>query len=176
MRALSELRSLPNLLSISRLALAAAFVFVDRIDVRMVLVMAAMATDYLDGWIARQFGPMTRVGAMLDAIGDRGFVLVGVSVFLFEGLLSTWQYFVMISRDIMTAVGYVVARAVMPSLKAVAFKARYPGKVVTVLQLMTFVALLIRPRAAEPMILVIAVVSVWAIVDYTWMLHKERVR
>jgi phosphatidylglycerophosphate synthase len=176
MRALNELRSLPNLLSVSRLALAAAFVFVDRVDLRIVFVMVAGVTDYLDGWIARQFGPMTRTGAMLDAVGDRFFVFIGVCVFLFEGLISSWQYFIMISRDIMTAVGFVVARWVMPSLRAVPFKARFPGKVVTVLQLMTFVALLIRPAAADPMILVIAAMSLWAIVDYTWMLHRERAR
>jgi cardiolipin synthase len=176
MRALSELRSLPNLLSVSRLALAAAFVLADSTDVRIVLVMVAAATDYLDGWVARQFGPMTRVGAMLDAIGDRFFVFLGVCVFLFEGLIDTWQYFVMISRDIMTAVGFVVARTVMPSLRAIPFKSRFPGKVVTVLQLMAFVALLLRPAAATPMILVIAAVSLWAIVDYTWMLHRERQR
>ena len=176
MRALSELRSLPNLLSISRLALAAAFVFVDRVDARLVIVMVAGATDFLDGWIARQFGPVTRSGAMLDAIGDRFFVFVGVCVFLFEGLISTWQYFIMISRDIMTAVGFVTARWIMPSLRGVAFKARFPGKVVTVLQLMVFIALLVRPTAADPMILVIAVVSVWAVVDYTMMLQRERAR
>jgi cardiolipin synthase (CMP-forming) len=176
MRALSELRSLPNLLSLSRFALAAAFIATERTDVRIVLVMVAGATDYLDGWIARQFGPVTRIGAMLDAVADRVFVFIGVCVFLFEGVISTWEYFIFISRDIMTAVGFVVARWVMPSLHQVPFKARYPGKVVTVLQLMTFVALLIRPRAAEPMILVIAAVSIWAIVDYTWMLHRERAR
>ena len=176
MRALSELRSLPNLLSISRLALAAAFAFIDSVDARLVIVMIAGATDFLDGWIARQFGGMTRSGAMLDAVGDRFFVFVGVCVFLFEGLLSTWQYFIMISRDIMTAVGFVTARWIMPSLRGVAFKARFPGKVVTVLQLMTFVALLLRPSAADPMILVIAAVSLWAVVDYTMMLHRERAR
>ena len=176
MRALSELRSLPNLLSLSRFVLAAAFIAIDRSDVRIVLVMVAGATDYLDGWIARQFGPMTRIGAMLDAVADRAFVFLGVCVFLFEGVISTWEYFVMISRDIMTAVGYVVARSFMSSLHHIPFKARYPGKVVTVLQLMTFIALLIRPRAAEPMIYVIAAVSLWAVVDYTWMLHKERAR
>lgn len=175
MRALAELRALPNLLSISRLLLAVAFVLTDRVDVRIVLVMLALATDYLDGWIAREFGPMTRMGALLDPITDRVFALVGVSVFLFEGLLSTWEYFVMISRDIMTAIGFLVARS-MPSLRGVAFRARFPGKLVTVLQLTTFIALLIRPRAAQPMILVIAVVSLWAIVDYTWMLHRERAR
>lgn len=176
MRALSELRSLPNLLSISRLALAAAFLFTDRLDARIVLVMVAGATDYLDGWIARQFGPITRAGALLDAIGDRFFVFFVICVFLFEGRISTWEYFLMISRDIMTAVGFVVARVFMPSLKGVVFKARYPGKVVTVLQLMTFLVLLVRPGAAGPMIWVIGFVSLWAIVDYTWMLHKSRAR
>jgi CDP-diacylglycerol--glycerol-3-phosphate 3-phosphatidyltransferase/cardiolipin synthase len=173
MRAFTELRSLPNLLSISRLALAAAFVVIDRTDVRIVLVMAALATDYLDGWIARSYGPMTRVGALLDPLADRVFVLVGVAVFLFEGKLSTFEYFVMISRDLMTAIGFLVAR-LMPSLRDVAFRARFAGKLVTVLQLASFVGILIRPRAAAPMILVVAAVSVWAIVDYTWALHKAR--
>lgn len=175
MRALAELRTIPNLLSISRLALAAAFVATDRVDVRIVLVMLALATDYLDGWIAREFGPMTRMGALLDPFTDRVFALVGVSAFLFEGLLTTWEYFVMISRDLMTAIGFVVARA-MPSLRGVAFTARFPGKLVTVLQLTTFIALLLGPRAAQPMIVVVAVVSAWAIADYTWMLHRERAR
>ena len=175
MRALSELRSLPNLISTSRLALAAAFVVIDRTDARIVLVMAALATDYLDGWIARQFGPMTRVGALLDPFADRVFVLVGVAIFLLEGTISTWEYFVMISRDLMTAVGFLVAY-MMPSLRAVAFQARFPGKLVTVLQLATFVAILTNRRAAEPMIIVVAIVSLWAVIDYTWMLHRARAR
>jgi cardiolipin synthase (CMP-forming) len=175
MRALSELRSLPNLISISRLALAAAFIVFHRSETRILLVMAALATDYLDGWIARQFGPMTRVGALLDPFADRVFVLVGVSVLLFEGTIGTWEYFVMISRDLMTAIGFLVARA-MPSLRAVAFQARLSGKLVTVLQLASFIAILIDHRAAEPMILVVAVVSLWSIVDYTWMLHRARAR
>jgi cardiolipin synthase (CMP-forming) len=175
MRALSELRSLPNLLSLSRLLLAAAFIVYDRVDVRIIIVMLALATDYLDGFVARQFGPMTRMGALLDPITDRVFALVGVSVFLFEGALSVAGYFVMISRDIMTAIGFIVARA-MPSLRGVAFRARFPGKLVTVLQLGTFIVLLLRPAAAGPLIVMIAIASAWAIADYTWMLHRERLR
>src|SRR5437867_9143123 len=132
MRALSELRSLPNLISISRLVLAAAFVVLESPDVRIVLVMVALATDYLDGWLARRARLATRAGALLDPFADRVFVLVGVSVFLFEGTLSTLEYFIMISRDLMTAIGFLVARAV-PSLRGVAFHARLPGKLVTVL-------------------------------------------
>ena len=175
MRALTELRSLPNLISISRLALAAAFVVFERTDVRIVLVMLALATDYFDGWFARRAHSATRTGALLDPIADRFFVLVGVSVFLFEGTITTLQYFIMISRDLMTAVGFLVARAV-PSLRGVAFRARFPGKLVTVLQLATFIAILISPPSAVPMILVVAVASLWAIADYSWALWLARAR
>ncbi|HEY8175519.1 MAG TPA: CDP-alcohol phosphatidyltransferase family protein [Gemmatimonadaceae bacterium] len=175
MRALSELRSLPNLISISRLALAAAFVVFEQPDIRIVLVMLALATDYLDGWLARRAGSMSRIGALLDPFADRVFVLVGVSVFLFEGTISTLGYFIMISRDLMTAIGFLVARMV-PSLRPVAFHARFPGKLVTVLQLATFIGILIRPESTSPMLLVVAIASLWAIVDYTWALHRARVR
>jgi cardiolipin synthase len=175
MRALTELRSLPNLISISRLALAAAFVVVEGADTRIVLVMVALATDYFDGWFARRRKAMTRTGALLDPFADRVFVLVGVSVFLFEGTLSTIGYFIMISRDLMTAIGFLVARAV-PSLRPVQFHARFPGKLVTVLQLASFIGLLIKPSASTPMLAVVAVVSLWAIIDYTWALHKARVQ
>lgn len=175
MRALFALRSLPNLISLSRLVLAAAFIAADGNETRIVIVMVALATDYLDGWLARRSRSMTRAGALLDPFADRVFVLVGVSVFLFEGALSTLGYFIMISRDLMTAVGFLVARAV-PSLRPVAFHARFPGKLVTVLQLATFIAILIRPPAARPMIWVVAIASAWAIVDYTWALWRARAR
>jgi CDP-diacylglycerol---glycerol-3-phosphate 3-phosphatidyltransferase len=175
MRALTELRSLPNLISISRLALAAAFVVLERSDVRIVLVMLALATDYFDGWFARRRKSITRTGALLDPFADRVFVLVGVSVLLFEGTISTLEYFIMISRDLMTAVGFLVAR-VVPSLRTVAFQARFPGKLVTVLQLSALIAILISPPSATPTILVVAVASLWAIVDYTWALWKARAR
>ena len=91
MRALAELRTIPNLLSVSRLVLAGIFIAVERSDVRLVLVVLALASDYLDGYVARQCGPMTKMGALLDPITDRVFALVGVGVFLFEGRLAVWE-------------------------------------------------------------------------------------
>ena len=175
MRALNELRSLPNLLSTSRLALAGAFVVFDRTDVRIVVVMVAMATDYLDGFFARRQGATTRMGALLDPVMDRIFALVAVTVLLYEGSLTTLGYFLMLIRDIMTAVGFVVAR-VMPSLRAAVFQARLPGKIVTVFQLATLMAVLLRPSAATPLLLVVGATSVWATIDYTWYLHTVRKR
>jgi cardiolipin synthase len=176
MRGLSELRSLPNLLSSSRVLLAIAFLVFSRTDVRIVLVMVAMATDYLDGFFARRRGAGTRLGAMLDAGGDRFFVLVAISVLLFDGALTTLGYFVMIIRDIMTAVGYITARVIMPSLRNAAFQARLPGKIVTVFQLATLLVALIKPSATAPLLLVVGLTSVWAVIDYIRYLQTVRER
>src|SRR3954468_14748173 len=108
LRPRAELRFLPNLLSLSRLFLAALFVPADR-EERAVLIVAAALTDFFDGWIARRANSATRWGALLDPIGDRAFVIVAVSTFLFTGALSTIGFFVMISRDLMTALGFLVA-------------------------------------------------------------------
>jgi cardiolipin synthase len=174
-RAGSGLRQLPNIISSSRVALAGAFVVLDEVHTRLGLIAIAAATDVLDGWVARRGNWTSRFGALIDPLADRVFVLVAVSTFLFMGALTTLGYFVMIARDLMTAVGFLVARA-MVSLRPVAFKARLSGKVVTTLQLLVCVALLKQPLLVEPLLWCVAVTSLYAIVDYTLALQRARVR
>ena len=138
---------------------------------RLGLVGVAGATDFLDGYIARRGRWTSRWGALIDPIADRVFALVAVSAFLFNGALSTTGYFVMISRDLMTAVGFLVARTI-PWLKPVQFKARFSGKLVTVLQLATFATLLQFPEWVSPMLWLVAVASAYSIADYTYALWR----
>lgn len=173
MRASLTLRSLPNLISFSRFLLAAAFVAWDDPLARAVMACAAGASDFLDGWIARRVNAASRWGALVDPIADRVFVLVAVGVMLFDGLFSTGEYFVLISRDLATAVGFLVARAI-PWLRPVEFRARWMGKVATGLQFVTILAALLMPRALQPLIVMVGVASAIAIADYTWALWRGR--
>ena len=170
----ASLRALPNILSSSRLLLAAGFVLADG-NGRLALVGVAGVTDFLDGYIARRARVTSKWGALIDPIADRVFALVAVSTFLFTGELSTVGYFVMISRDIMTAIGFLVARAVS-WLKPVEFKARMSGKLVTVLQLVTFVALLRFPAAVNACLWLVGLASLYSVVDYTLALWHQRAR
>lgn len=173
MAARARLRALPNILSSSRVVLAAAFVVFRGSEARLGLVAVAGATDFLDGYIARRGKWTSRWGALIDPIADRVFALVAVSAFLFDGSLSTVGYFVMISRDLMTAVGFLVARMVS-WLRPVEFKARLSGKVVTVLQLVTFAALLRFPGWVTTLIWLVGIASLYSIVDYTYALWRAR--
>lgn len=167
------LKTLPNLLSFSRVFLAAAFVMTDQSATRLGLVIAAGISDFLDGWLARRANVATRLGALIDPIADRVFVLIAVSTFLFEGALSTLGYFIMISRDLMTTLGFLVARSVS-WLRPVQFKARLSGKVVTALQLAALVALIEWPTMTLPLLWCVGIASAVAVVDYTVSLWRAR--
>jgi cardiolipin synthase (CMP-forming) len=167
------LLTVPNTVSLSRLVLAVAFVLVSHTSDRVALILAAGATDFLDGWIARYRHSETSSGALIDPFADRVFVLAAVSAYLVQDILSTTQYFIFLSRDILTAVGFIVAKLV-PWLKPVQFKARLLGKIVTVVQLTALLVIIVVPRYANLLIAAIALVSAAAIVDYTLALWRER--
>jgi cardiolipin synthase len=166
---------LPNILSGSRFVLAALFVVAEGRGVRIGLIAVAALTDFLDGWIARRTDATSRWGAMLDPIADRVFVLTAVATFLFTGLLGTGAYFILLMRDLATAVGFLVAR-VIPWLRPVVFKARRMGKLVTVLQLVTLAAVLVAPSGVSSLLFVVAIVSAASIADYTLALWRARSR
>jgi CDP-diacylglycerol--glycerol-3-phosphate 3-phosphatidyltransferase len=169
------IRSIPNIVSLSRLALAVAFVMNDDPNARIGIVLVAAVTDMLDGWLARKAGLTSRFGALIDPFADRVFALVAVATFVYEGSLTTLQYFIMIFRDLMTAVGFIVAKSVS-WLRPVEFRARWSGKAVTALQMVAFVAILKFPESVTAFIWAVGLLSLYSVVDYTWALWKARVQ
>lgn len=171
----STLGTLPNIISCSRLVLAAGFVVTGGTETRVGLIGVAAVTDFLDGWVARRVNATSRVGALLDPIADRVFVLTVVATMIFAGILGTGEYFILIMRDLATAIGFVVAR-IIPWLRPVEFQARISGKVVTVVQMATLAAILALPRVAPWLLALVAITSLVSIVDYTVALWRARAR
>ena len=170
-----SLVTLPNTISLSRVLLALAFVLSPNPAGRVILIAVAGLTDFMDGWLARHEKTESTAGALLDPLADRIFVFAAISTYLVEGQLTTGQYFLFLTRDIATAVGFLVAK-IIPTLRPAVFRARLLGKIVTVLQLIALVTILILPELTDFLILTIAVVSVASIVDYTIALWRGRAR
>ena len=167
--------NLPNTISLSRVVLALAFVLVSEPWDRIALIAVAGLTDFMDGWLARHRQDESTAGALLDPLADRIFVLVAISTYLVEGMLTTGQYFIFLTRDIATAVGFLVAK-IVPTLRPAVFRARLLGKVVTVLQLITLVVIVVLPELTNVMIAMIGIISAASIVDYTIALWRGRAR
>jgi CDP-diacylglycerol--glycerol-3-phosphate 3-phosphatidyltransferase len=169
------LATLPNAVSLSRLFLAALFPAVHDHDGRLLILAAAGFTDFLDGWIARRRHQFTRVGALIDPFADRIFILVAICTLLLEGKVTTLQYFIFLSRDIATAVAFVVAKGIA-SLRSATFKARFSGKLATVLQLCALPAILIDARSTRWAVAVVGLAALVSIADYSIALWRVRVR
>jgi cardiolipin synthase len=168
-----RLWTLPNVVSLSRLALAVAFVLSEAVATRLVLVGVATTTDYLDGWLARRRGEFSRLGALIDAGTDRAFVVTAVATLAWRGALGSLDVLVFLSRDLATAAAYLAVRRI-PALRGYVFVARFPGKVLTVLQLLTLAIAILAPAQVRPMTVLLAAASVVAIADYGRSVWRAR--
>jgi cardiolipin synthase len=106
-----QFMTVPNLLSMLRLALVPVFLIVllsERYLLAIVLLAAASFTDYLDGYFARKFNQVTRLGQLLDPAADRLYIfstLIGLS---YTGIVPVWLAVVIIGRDVMLALAYPI--------------------------------------------------------------------
>lgn len=155
--------NLPNVLSALRLPLAAAFPLVHGLPARLAIVLVAAATDWIDGRLARARGQVTRLGALLDPLADKAFVITVLATLVVEGRVPIWAVALILVRDIGVLVG---GAALMVAGSARPTSARPAGKLVTWLQFGGLAVLLFWPGAAAWIAPPIAIAGVVAIRDY----------
>ena len=106
--------TIPNVLSMLRLAGVPLFLYwvlVTEQDGRAILLlMAAGASDYFDGLIARKYGQFTRLGQLLDPAADRLYILATLIALVVRDGLPLWWALTLIGRD-------VVLSAFLPVLR-----------------------------------------------------------
>ncbi|NLP06094.1 hypothetical protein GX411_09120 [Candidatus Fermentibacteria bacterium] len=124
--------TVPNVISLVRLPLSAAagLALLDGLPVpAVVLAAAAIATDWLDGAVARATATESDWGRVLDPLADKaGFAFFGLCLAL-KHSIPWWALFVIAGRDAAVAAGglSLAGRGSPPP------RANAPGKVSTVL-------------------------------------------
>ena len=93
------MRRLCNLLSLSRIWLALLF-FQEKGHLRLLVILGAMLSDVLDGYLARRYKATRRFGSMLDPLTDKFFVFICVAILYWEGSLSLSHLLLIFARDI----------------------------------------------------------------------------
>lgn len=104
---------MPNLLSFLRLALVPVFLslLVTGADAWALLVLAVSSlTDFLDGWIARRFNQITRLGQLLDPAADRLYIFAALIGLAWRELVPWWLVVIVVGRDVfLLGLGVVLA-------------------------------------------------------------------
>jgi CDP-diacylglycerol---glycerol-3-phosphate 3-phosphatidyltransferase len=152
-----------NVVSFSRLPLAVAFAAFPEVAVRLAVLVAAAGTDLLDGWLARRLGP-SRLGALLDPVSDKIFMLTAFAMLLLSGALGPFEVAGVLLRDVLTPAGYLASLVARHPLRVP--PARVGGKAVTVGQTLTLFAWLLGSSLLRPLAWATAAMALYAIADY----------
>lgn len=99
--------TLPNVLSALRLLGVPLFlwlILVPQADGWAILLLVVSGfTDWLDGFLARRWRQISRVGQLLDPVADRLYILATLIGLLLRGIVPWWFVVLLLSRDVLMA-------------------------------------------------------------------------
>jgi cardiolipin synthase len=125
--------TIPNVISFARIALIPVFVslIVERRTTFTGLVVfgVVVATDWVDGAIARAIGQVSEVGKVLDPVADRLAIAAGLIALVVRDAFPLWAAILILARDALI----LIAGVVLLSARRVRIEVRYIGKVATFL-------------------------------------------
>ena len=163
--------TVPNLLSVLRLLGVPLFLWLllgPRWDVAaIVLLTVAGISDYLDGKLARLLGQTSRLGALLDPLADRLYIVSTLVAFVVRGIIPLWVAVLILGRDLLlTGCLGLLYRYRYPSLAV-----HYLGKAATFNLLYAFPLLLL--AAGDGAVASVAApiayaFTVWGVGLYLW--------
>jgi len=139
----TRVATIPNLLSVIRLAGIPIFLWyllVAHQDlIALIVLVVAGVTDFLDGYLARTWNQVSRLGQVLDPIADRAYILAIIVGLAARGVLPWILVVVLLARDVMLA-------TLVPALRARGYSSlpvHFLGKIATFCLLYAFPVVLL---------------------------------
>ena len=122
--------TVPNVISFARIALIPVFcaLIVDEDTTAWGILVFGLvvATDWVDGTIARRTGQVTELGKVLDPTADRVAIAAGLIALVVRGAFPRWAAATILIRD-----GLVLGAGALIATKGVRIDVRWIGKVAT---------------------------------------------
>ena len=107
------MRNLPNAITLLRLGLVpvmAYYAATGAFAIALPVFLIAALSDLADGYLARRFKLVSKLGALLDPIADKLNMFVATVVLAWQDLIPIWLAAAIIGRDVVIVVGAVAYR------------------------------------------------------------------
>ena len=123
--------TIPNVISFLRIALIPVFVALivdpDTTRAGLVLFVVVVATDWVDGALARATGQVSDLGKVLDPVADRLAIAAGLIALVVADAFPLWAALLILVRDVTV----LIAGLVLLSKRRARIEVRHLGKVAT---------------------------------------------
>jgi len=103
--------TIPNFLTLLRIIAVPVFLIVvsnRHYGAGLVIYLAAGITDTIDGVIARLTNSYSALGAALDPLADKLFLVSGFLMMTWLGIVPVWLLILVLTRDVVILSGYLV--------------------------------------------------------------------
>ncbi len=168
---MSKLFNTSNILSALRGPLALIFLWPSP-WVRGIVIVLAMVTDCLDGFLARRWHQTSQFGAMLDPLMDKFFVIFLLGVLFSEGDVEASQIAALLCRDF-AVVLFGIYLYTVGEWSRYRFRAIWSGKVTTTLQFFVLLALSLSYPIPEYVYPAFVVLGVFALIELYFMARQQ---
>lgn len=114
------LHHLPNIITLSRIAAIVPICWLlwqDNYLPALICLVLAGLSDGVDGYLARRFGWHTQLGAVLDPLADKLFIVSLTVLFAVKGALPMWLMWLILGRDVVIVSGALLYRLVTGALE-----------------------------------------------------------
>jgi cardiolipin synthase len=145
----SDVLTVPNLISFARLLGVPLFLWLAlgaRHDGWAITVLAiGGTTDWVDGFLARRLGQVSRLGEMLDPLADRLYILATLLALTVRDVVPVWFTVALLAREAVLVACVPVLRHYGYGLPPV----HYVGKTATFVLLVAFPTMLLAHASAS---------------------------
>ena len=133
----------------------------------LVVIVVSSVTDFVDGFVARRFNQITRIGQVLDPAVDRLFIFSTLIGLAWQGFLPWWLVILIVLRD----VGIVLLGPVLATHGYGPLPVHHLGKVATFSLLFALPTLVL--GAAFPVVAAVSdpvgwALALWGAFLYWW--------
>jgi len=167
---------LPNLLAIFRILLFPLIFFFLAQDtqsgllVAIILIVLAVASDVLDGYVARRLNQITDLGRLLDPLADKLGLGIFVVFIIFHRGFPIWAAVLLFLKDFLT----LIAAVAMVKKKGFILMSNNWGKLNSWIWAITVVIYIARIHPLQQWFLILAAISVLnCIIQYLTMFMTE---
>ncbi len=131
------------------------------------LFVLASATDFFDGYIAREWDQMTMLGAILDPLADKMLTLAAFLGLMMTGAASAWAIYIIIVREL-----FITGIRTVAVSEGLEVKASWAGKVKTVAQMIAIGFLLMHWPFASELLWFAVALTLYSGFEYLWGFKK----
>jgi cardiolipin synthase len=112
--------NIPNLITLIRLGLVpvvAYFLVTESYRIALAVFLIAALSDLADGYIARRFKLVSRLGALLDPVADKLNMVVTTVLLAGLSLVPIWLAVAIVARDVLIVAGALAYRFALGPVK-----------------------------------------------------------